>query len=60
MTCRHTPHGAQKSAGASPALPPAIAIAVNFRSPAETALKNAVRSAQFEGVYAAFSMLPPV
>ena len=45
---------------AAPALPPAIAIAAKCRSPAETALKNAVRSAQFEGVYAAFSMLPPV
>ncbi len=32
-----------------------MAIAVKSRSPSDTALKNAVRSAQFVGVYAAFS-----
>ena len=56
ITCLHTPHGAQKSSGSSPALPPAIATATKSRSPFAIAVKNAVRSAQFVGVNAAFSM----
>ena len=60
ITCLHTPHGAQKSSGSSPALPPAIATATKSRSPFAIAVKNAVRSAQFVGVNAAFSMFTPV
>ena len=55
ITCRQTPHGARNSL-----LSPTIAIAANSLFPSETALKNAVRSAQFVGEYAAFSILHPV
>lgn len=62
-TCLHTPHGAVYPACASASsssFPPTIAIAENSLQPSLTALKMAVRSAQFPGVNAAFSILHPV
>lgn len=55
MICRHAPHGEQKSTVSA-----AIAIALNFLSPSETALKIAVRSAQIVRLYELLSMLHPV
>ena len=61
ITCLQTAQGAQKSPspGFIPDLFPTIAIAVKFFWPSEIALKKAVLSAQFVGVYAAFSILHP-
>ena len=59
ITWRQTPQGAQRPETGSPAGPPTIAMASKARRPSRTAWKNAVRSAQFDGVYAAFSMLHP-
>ena len=50
ITWRHTPHGGHARLTGAPAGPPAIAMATKSRSPSLTALKNAVRSAQFVGV----------
>ena len=62
-TCLHTPHGAVYpvcASASSSSFPPTIAIAVNSLQPSLTALNTAVRSAQFPGVNAAFSILHPV
>ncbi len=59
MTCRHTPHGVHSPETVFSG-PPTIAIATKLRSPSLTALKKAVRSAQFVGEYEAFSILHPV
>ena len=61
ITCLHTAQGAQKSPSPcfTPSLFPTTAIAVNSFWPSEIALKKAVLSAQFVGVYAAFSILQP-
>ena len=60
ITWRQTPQGAQKFSGSFPFGPPTMAIARNSVFPSLTALKIAVRSAQFVAGYAAFSILQPV
>ena len=45
--------------GSSPSFPPQTAIAVNFFSPSETALKIAVLSPQLQAPYEEFSILKP-
>ena len=49
ITCRQTPQGAVLRSG-SPSGAATMAMAVNRRAPSLTALKKAVRSAQFVGV----------
>lgn len=55
MNCRQAPHG---NTNLFPFA--AMAIAVNFLSPSETALENATRSAQILREYEAFSTFVPV
>ena len=54
MTCRQAPHGEHGLSVSA-----TTAMAVNSFTPSETALKMAVRSAQFVIGYAAFSILQP-
>jgi len=56
---RQTPQGGQGSE-ISPFFPPAIAIALNFRAPSASAVKSAVRSAQFVTENEEFSILQPI
>ena len=60
ITCRHTPHGVQKSVPLRSVGAPTIAIAVKSLYPSLIAFAKAVRSAHILGEKAPFSMLQPL